>query len=102
MSVYVDNMQADYRRMKMCHMIADTREELLAMADSIGVARRWLQHAGTHREHFDICLSKRALAVQFWAQEITQREIVIIIRRKCVELAPRIQIPQLECDPGRR
>jgi hypothetical protein len=32
------------------------------MADKIGVDRKWLQAAGTKREHFDICLSKRALA----------------------------------------
>lgn len=74
MTVYVDNMQAAYGRMKMCHMLADTTEELLAMADRIGVARRHIQHKGTHREHFDICQSKRRLAVQFGAREITLRE----------------------------
>lgn len=31
MTVYVDDMQADYRRMKMCHMVADTDEELLQL-----------------------------------------------------------------------
>ena len=75
MAVYVDNMRAPYGRMIMCHMIADTTEELLAMADRIGVARKWLQHPGTSREHFDIALSKRALAVQAGAQEITWREL---------------------------
>ena len=48
MTVYVDNMQAPFGRMKMCHMVADTSEELLAMADKIGVQRKWLQKAGTH------------------------------------------------------
>ena len=47
MTVYVDNMQASYGRMKMCHMVADSTDELLAMADRIGVARKWLQKAGT-------------------------------------------------------
>jgi hypothetical protein len=27
----------------MCHMWADTLDELMAMADRIGVARRWIQ-----------------------------------------------------------
>lgn len=82
MSVYVDDMQANYGRMKMCHMIADSTEELLAMADLIRVARRWLQHGGTHREHFDICLSKRALAVQAGAIEITWRELGIKVMQR--------------------
>lgn len=74
MTVYVDNMKAPYRRMKMCHMLADTTDELLEMADRIGVARKWIQKAGTHWEHFDICQSKRALAVEAGAAEITMRE----------------------------
>lgn len=59
MSVYVDDMAARFRRMVMCHMLADTDDELHAMADRIGVARRW--HQG---DHYDICLAKRALAIE--------------------------------------
>ena len=75
MSVYVDDMRAPFGRMIMCHMVADSTEELMAMADSIGVARKWIQHAGTWKEHFDISLAKRALAVRHGAIEATQREI---------------------------
>lgn len=57
------------------YMIADSSEELLAMADRIGVQRRWLQHAGTPKEHFDISLTKRALAVSAGAREITLQEV---------------------------
>lgn len=53
----------------MCHMYADSSEELLAMADVIGVARKWIQHPGTWREHFDIAKSKRKLAVAAGAVE---------------------------------
>lgn len=38
--VYVDNFESSYGRMIMCHMIADTKEELLEMVDKIGVARK--------------------------------------------------------------
>jgi hypothetical protein len=75
MSVYVDDMQADYKGMKMCHMIADTNAELMAMVDKIGVQRKWIQKAGTYKEHFDICLSKRKLAVTAGALEITQQQL---------------------------
>lgn len=75
MAVYVDDMRAKFGRMVMCHMIADTEEELLAMADRIGVARRWHQYPGGPRSHFDISLSKRALAVEAGAVEITVREL---------------------------
>lgn len=75
MAVYVDDMEARFGRYVMCHMIADSTAELLAMADRIGVARRWLQDAGTYREHLDVAKSKRRLAIAVGAVEITQREL---------------------------
>ena len=82
MSVYVDNMQAGFRRMVMCHMVADTKEELREMADKIGVARKWIQDENTPREHFDICKSKRAKAVKLGAIEIGWRELLQITKKK--------------------
>lgn len=83
MSVYVDDMEAPYGRMKMCHMLADTREELLAMADKIGVARKWIQKAGQPFEHFDIALSKKALAIRYGAIAIHYpMEVAPILKRK--------------------
>lgn len=82
MTVYVDDMRANFGRMVMCHMIADTDEELHAMAEKIGVARKWHQDPKTKRgcshSHYDIALSKRALAVSFGAVEITQRQCAAI------------------------
>lgn len=89
MAVYVDDMQAGYGRMKMCHMLADTDEELHGMADRIGVARRWHQKAGTPHSHYDVCLAKRGLAVQHGAREVTQREMGQLIRRKREALASK-------------
>lgn len=82
MSVYVDYMQAKFGRMVMCHMMADTREELLAMVDKIGVDRKWIQDFGTPREHFDICLSKRKLAIKYGAKEVGWRKIAELCQRK--------------------
>lgn len=82
MAVYVDNMKAAFGRMVMCHMIADSTEELNEMADKIGVSRKWIQHAGTYREHYDICLSKRNKAVSLGAVEIEMLELGRILRRR--------------------
>lgn len=74
MTVYVDDMKALFGRMVMCHMLADTDAELHAMADRIGVARRWHQAPPRHDSHYDIALSKRAIAVAQGAVEITWRQ----------------------------
>lgn len=86
MSVYVDAMRAGYGRMTMCHMLADSDDELLAMADRIGVARRHHQAAGTYRSHFDVCLTKRALAVRAGAIELGRREVALLLRAKRLEV----------------
>lgn len=70
MAVYVDDMKAKYGRMIMCHMIADTANELHAMADTIGVKRKWYQG-----DHYDICLAKRRRAVAAGAIEISRIEL---------------------------
>ena len=80
MAVYVDDMAARYGRMTMFHMIADSRDELLAMADKIGVQRKWIQKPGTHQEHFDVCQAKRAKAVAAGAVEITWRDLALKCR----------------------
>lgn len=82
MSVYVDDMEAGFGRMIMCHMIADTSAELHAMAARIGVARKWCQKEGTPREHYDICKSKRAIAVAAGAVEIAWRDTARILAAK--------------------
>jgi len=82
LTVYVDTMRAINGRMVMCHMAADTTSELVAMADRIGVAQRWIQHPGTYREHFDICLSKRRDALAAGAVEVSMMDLVRLMQRK--------------------
>lgn len=82
MTVYVDDMRAPYGRLIMCHMIADSDDELHAMADCIGVARRWHQAPPKHQSHYDIALSKRALAVAAGAVEITWKQTGAMCARR--------------------
>ena len=79
MSVYVDAPIHRFRGMIMCHMMADTPEELHEMADKIGVARRHAQHKTLL--HYDICKSKRSLAVGHGAIEIGRRQLANWMRQ---------------------
>lgn len=72
MTVYVDDVKHKLGTMIMCHMWADTEAELLAMADGIGVQRRWIQghptlSIGKAKSvswlHFDISLQKKRRAI---------------------------------------
>lgn len=64
MAVYVDDVRHPFGNMIMCHMWADSLDELLAMADRIGVQRRWLQQPPKASwVHFDISLGKKAQAM---------------------------------------
>lgn len=67
-------------RMVMCHMLADTPEELHAMAEKLGLHRKWYQRDAS-TPHYDVCKSKRVLAIELGAIECNRREIVEVIRR---------------------
>lgn len=58
----------------------DSLDELHAMADRIGIKRKWFQADGS-LPHYDICKSKRKLAVAFGAIEIGRREIAEMVRK---------------------
>jgi hypothetical protein len=72
MTVYVDDMRAPFGRMIMCHMIADSDDELHLMAARIGIARKCHQRPPkASHSHYDIALAMRAKAVKLGAIEIT-------------------------------
>ena len=82
MSVYVDRAKNGFGRMIMCHLIADTPDELHAMADAIGVARRWFQTSPPASfPHYDIAQSKRALAIAAGAIDCDRATFVGHVRR---------------------
>lgn len=64
------------------HLAADTNDELHAMAKRLGLPRRWLQSAGTEREHYDLTTpNARQRAVAAGAVEVGIREMPAIVRR---------------------
>ena len=70
MTVYVDDARHMYHSMIMCHMWADTEEELLKMADAMGLKRHWLQRPPKASwVHFDVSLSMKKAAIALGAQQ---------------------------------
>ncbi|MEQ1761996.1 MAG: DUF4031 domain-containing protein, partial [Pyrinomonadaceae bacterium] len=79
MTVYVDGLR-DYgwRHGPSCHLIADSVEELIEFAESMGMRREWFQAKST--PHFDLTAEGRAAAVAMGAIELTYRELIAKIR----------------------
>lgn len=81
MPVYVDDMylypMGEFKRgprtYKMSHMIADSLDELHAMADTIGVNRRWFQDKASGA-HYDITMTKRKVAIAAGAIPISLQQ----------------------------
>lgn len=82
MAVYVDSEFIQYKRMKMCHMIADTEEELEDIAIKLGLNLSWWQYKGTPKSHFDVSKSVREKALQLGAIIIDRKELVEILKKK--------------------
>ena len=74
MTVYVDDMRARHGQHILCHMIADSEEELHAMAERIGMERRRYQG-----DHYDIPLAQKGLALAAGAREIRQRQLACMV-----------------------
>jgi hypothetical protein len=88
MAVYVDPLrravprEAEARRAgarsghRWCHMMADTLDELHALAETIGLRREWFQG-----DHYDLVPFRRARAVALGAIETTTRDLVRLRQR---------------------
>ncbi len=65
----------------MCHMLADSPEELHAMAEAIGMKRQWYQSPDKASfPHYDLSLTRRALAVARGAREISRQELATYMK----------------------
>lgn len=105
MSVYVDDMNRAGRvgriSSRWSHLYADTHDELEAFARRLGLRPSWIQHAGNHREHYDLTAGKRAQALQLGAQPISYLRDVpeLLARRRRVLEQQAAASPTLFRDP---
>jgi hypothetical protein len=67
-----------------CHLMADTEDELHAMAESIGMRRSWYQG-----DHYDLTSERRILAVKKGAVEVTSRDLAKIRRERKQNSTPK-------------
>jgi hypothetical protein len=85
---YVDSVReypdAGLRHTRFCHLLADSREELHAMADALGVPQRFFQDH-PWRWHHDLPESLRARAIELGAREVTLHEVGAMLKRRRAE-----------------
>ncbi len=78
MAVYVNKLRRRFGGLMLCHLLADTEQELHAMAVRLGLDRCLFQPGDL--PHYDISPGKRALALATGAVEIDRRQLAKLIR----------------------
>lgn len=89
MACYVDSLRdypdAGLRHTRYCHLLADTREELHAMADALGMPQRFFQDH-PWRWHHDLPEHLRDRAIALGAQEVTMHEVGALLKRRKAQM----------------
>jgi len=88
MTVYVDTARHAFRGYIMCHMTADSLDEIHHMAQRIGMERRWFQTPPkASHPHYDIPEDRRARALDLGAVEVCPRTGLYFAARLGLEWA---------------
>ena len=86
MSAYVDTLskcekRLGWRHTSSCHLIADTTDELMRFATSIGCKVEWAKTSRKGVLHFDLSPKMRELAAAKGAKEINRHQLAAMLRR---------------------
>lgn len=86
MSVYVDALvpclrNASWKYDNSCHLFGDTDEEVIEFGKKIGLKEHWYQRKRHGLSHFDLNDSKRAMAVNAGAIQVSREFVFERIRR---------------------
>ena len=92
MSVYVDDAVTLWRGQRWAHLMADTLEELHAMAAKLGLPRRAFQDKPSGA-HYDVTVEMREQALQLGAIAISRHadreQVRAVIRNARAQASPR-------------
>ncbi|MGS1077633.1 DUF4031 domain-containing protein [Pseudoxanthomonas beigongshangi] len=79
MSVYVDDAVHPWRGQRWAHLMADTLEELHAMAQRLGIPRRAFQNK-TSGAHYDVTVDLREDAIRLGAIPISRHRDRVLVK----------------------
>jgi hypothetical protein len=86
---YVDTVReypaAGLRYTRFCHLLADTRDELHAMAEALGIPSAYFQDH-PWRWHHDLPEALRPKALELGAVEVTLHDVGALLRRRRADL----------------
>ncbi|MFB9264753.1 DUF4031 domain-containing protein [Bradyrhizobium erythrophlei] len=96
MTIHVDDKRHPFTGTFTGHMWADSLDALLAMADCVGVARKWAQKVSkSFWMHFDIARSKRKFAVAAGTVETDRYDTLEHLARLARDQAKLAQIAHI-------
>lgn len=88
MAIYVDPARHPFKGHLMCHMTADTLDELHDMAARLAMRREWFQQPPKASfPHYDIPAARRELAIEYGAVEVNERTCLYFAAQLGVEWA---------------
>lgn len=79
MTVYVDDAVHLWRERRWAHLMADTLDELHAMAQRLGIPRRAFQNK-TSGAHYDVTADLREQAIRLGAVPISRHVDRVLVR----------------------
>lgn len=79
MTVYVDDAVHPWRGQRWAHLMADTLDELHAMAECLGIPRRAFQNK-TSGAHYDVTAELRAMTLMLGAVAISRHHDRALVR----------------------
>lgn len=99
--IYIGAREYKYGRMKMSHMISDKDiSELHWVALVIGVKKKYFQDK-PGKPHYDVCKKMKKLAIDLEAKEVSEKEIIQILKAKYNEKDTCVNSPTahvVKCD----